>query len=157
MHIAARLPNLANALLLCTVLQAQAASAQTKPALVRHIDRPEAQPIAGSCFFVGAETCMLYAVPAAKTFVVQTVSFHVTPQAQDTSHLTEFVSIYSDDATSMHVNPGNPMYGSGLVGDSGVTPLSMMVRENKTLNGYVHASRGLFNGAPSFSGYLVDK
>jgi hypothetical protein len=46
------------------------ALAQVKPALMRDVDRPSAQPVTGSCFAFSAgfnlTKCVLYTVPAGK-------------------------------------------------------------------------------------------
>ena len=156
MHFASHLPNFARTLLLFAALLAQAASAQTKPALVRNVDRPEAQPVYGTCTFLPADICTLYKVPSGKTLVVQTASFNIRSSDPDTSHRTSYVAISFPEQT-MYLNPGAPMFRGGYVFYTGTAPLHMTVSENKALIGGASEFWGTFYGDVTFSGYLVDK
>ena len=150
--LARLLPPLAAALL------AQAAWAQTKPALVRNVDRPEAQPVAGGCLNEVADYCTLFTVPVGKTLVVEAVSFAVYSWPSDPNALSNVVTFASDQGHEMRLNPGPPIYAYGNVFYTGTQPLRMIIRENNRLIAQLYALRGGgFYGNLSFSGYLVDK
>jgi hypothetical protein len=146
------------------------ATAQARPAVIRDVDRPTAQPVSGHCMadspanHPGMAKCVLYTVPAGKRLVVETVSFGlVTAAAEDVSEVvfgknhTEVVNILFA-AGAYAVSPGTPFISTTTKRYSGSQQLRFYLEEDEGLAGQVY-----YTGGPSymqdfgFSGYLVDK
>ena len=142
-------------LLPLTTMAASAAMAQGKAALVRDIDRPQAQPVAKECHSdVSSTPCTLYVVPAGKVLRVESVSF--VAAGYDANHRLGTVILYG--ITPMYLNPGLPGVVPGsMVLYNGAQPLSLTLPAGWTLYASATALLGSFNGNFTFSGYLVDQ
>jgi hypothetical protein len=143
----------------------------TNTLAARNIDRPEAQPVNGSCGalsfvgFTGPAKCHLYTVPVGKRLVVETVSYHLVTDA--TESITELIFGSTDQPDTIGI-----MFGSNTFD---VVPILVYSDQSKkyfrgsqALRFYVEASQSLagqitYSGGSdllqrfSFSGYLVDK
>lgn len=144
-------------LLVASALLASTAWAQGKPALVRNVDRPEAQPVVGYCAQYGIDFCTLYSVPVGKVLVVEAVSFSFAASPPDPGALPLAVSIASDQGHDLSLNAGPATLAFGNVYHVGTQPVRLIVGENNRLLARFLALRGEFFGKFTFSGYLVDK
>jgi hypothetical protein len=140
----------------CAALLPAPAMAQIKAALVRDIDRPQAQPVSGRC---SANVCDLYTVPAGKRLTVTMVSHTVSIAG---SSIVFAGVTYSADsggglAAIFFVDPGLAVSAAGMSIHQKAQVVDLVLDEKTVLR----AGTTRFNGDPdvtiSFSGYLVDK
>jgi hypothetical protein len=138
---------------------------------VRNVDRPEAQPVSGSCDalsfvgFSGPAKCHLYTVPVGKRLIVETVSYHLVTDAGE--NITELIFGSTDQLDTIAM-----VFGSNTFDLIPVWIYSDQIKKyyrgSQALRFYVEASQSLagqitFSGGSnllqkfSFSGYLVDK
>lgn len=141
----------------CTACVPGLALAQGKAALVRNIDRPQAQPVHGHC---SANACELYTVPPGKRLTITLVSHSAT--IVGTQVVLAGVSYYGTQANGsstayLFVEPGTPVSVGGTSIQQRAQLVDMVLDEGAVLR----AGISRFNGDPqmtiSFSGYLVDK
>jgi hypothetical protein len=144
------------------------ASAQTKAALVRDVDRATAQPVNGACSGFSAAfnitKCLLYTVPAGKRLVVESISFQsYTDSAQSVVRLLfgKDSPQYANIAFGAGVysgSPGTPAIASGTKYYSGFQPVRFYMEEGDGLAAEVDYTGGSnYQQSFSFSGHLVDK
>lgn len=147
------------------LLLAGGAFAQTRAALIRDIDRPEAQPVNGSCTTIaqpvaGVASCLLMTVPVGKRLVVETVGYSAASGGNQPYPLMfgEGTGILS--ATSPNVFSLTPVLGfpvTGAVIFTATQALRIYIDEGRSLWATDTPGITSFPQNFRFSGYLVDK
>ncbi len=150
------------------------ASAQTRPALTRDVDRPSAQPVNGTCetFREGGSgyRCILYKVPVGKRLVVELISYSL--QVPSATLMYQMVAGRHDPSPKIFEGVGRQLYavnltqpsviggGLGLFKNySGSQSMTFYLEETEELAVGVRddGTAVIFQQKFSFSGYLVDK